>query len=85
METAAILQMLPSLTIDQRLAIADAALRLVHQEQYLTKDQRRQQMAIAAMSAINDYAPGSELTALTCLDGEDFYGSSANDFTNPNA
>ena len=85
METAAILQALPRLTIDQRLEIADAALRLVYQEQHFTRDQRRQQMAIAAMSAVNDYAPGSELIVFTRLDGEDFYNSSTTDSENPNA
>jgi hypothetical protein len=73
MKTAAILQALPNLTTDEQLAIAEAALRLVHQEPNLSKMQRRQQMAVAAMGAIADYAPGGELTAFTILDGDDFY------------
>lgn len=39
----------------------------------LTLDQRRQQMAVAAMAAIEDYSIDRELTAFIALDGEDFY------------
>jgi hypothetical protein len=85
METAAILQALPSLTIDQRLAIAEAALRLVNEEPHLTREQRRQQMAIAAMSAMADYVPGTELTAFTVLDGEGFYEETIADSDNAHA
>lgn len=85
METAAILQALPGLTIDERLAIAEAALRLVHEEQNLTREQSRQQMAIAAMAAIEDYTPGNELIVFTVLDGEDFHDNSAADSANIDA
>ncbi|MBW4579949.1 MAG: hypothetical protein KME42_10305 [Tildeniella nuda ZEHNDER 1965/U140] len=78
METADILQALPHLTVRDRLKIAEVAFQLVQQEQHsLTNTQRREQLAIAAMSAIDDYAPGSELTTFTLLDGEDFYDSPA--------
>ncbi|MBD2021879.1 hypothetical protein H6F43_16990 [Leptolyngbya sp. FACHB-36] len=74
METADILQVLPRLAISDRLKIAEAALRLVQQDQQsLTREQRRQQMALAAITAISDYSPNSELTVFTELDGEDFY------------
>jgi hypothetical protein len=78
MDTADILQALPHLTVRDRLKVAEVAFQLVQQEQHgLTKAQRREQLAIAAMSAIDDYAPGSELTAFTLLDGEDFYDNPA--------
>lgn len=74
MKTAEILQALPHLAISDRLKIAETALQLIQQDQQnLTREQRRQQMAIAAMTAISDYSPGSELTVFTALDGEDFY------------
>ncbi|MCY7278127.1 MAG: hypothetical protein LH702_31420 [Phormidesmis sp. CAN_BIN44] len=74
METADILKALPSLSVNDRLAIAEKALQLSHEEQRsLTQTQRRQQFAIAAASAISDYTPGSELLDFADLDGEDFY------------
>ncbi len=72
MNTTEILQSLPNLPISDRLQIAEAALYLVQQEQPLTQEQRRQQMAIAALTAISDYSLDKELTAFTVLDGEDF-------------
>jgi hypothetical protein len=72
MNTTEILQALPNLPISDRLQIAEAALHLVQQEQPLTQEQRRQQMAIAALTAISDYSLDKELTAFTVLDGEDF-------------
>jgi hypothetical protein len=77
METTEILQALPHLTIDDRIQIAEAALKLIQQDQQLlTLEQRRQQMAIAASTAISDYSSDHELTAFTDLDGEDFYDTS---------
>jgi hypothetical protein len=72
MNTTEILQSLPNLTISDRLKIAETALFLVQQEQPLTMEQRRQQMAIAALAAVADYSSDRELTAFTALDGEDF-------------
>lgn len=73
METADILKALPNLSVNDRLAIAEKALQLSHEEQRsLTQTQRRQQLAIAATSAISDYTPGCELLAFADLDGEDF-------------
>jgi hypothetical protein len=72
MNTTEILQSLPNLPIGDRLKIAEAALHLVQQEQPLTQEQRRQQMAIAALTAVSDYSLDKKLTAFTALDGENF-------------
>jgi hypothetical protein len=70
METTEILQSLPHLTIQDRLKIAETAMQLVQQEQKsMSQEQRRQQMAIAAINAVSDYLPGSELIVFTDLDG----------------
>jgi hypothetical protein len=74
MGTAEILQSLPHLTPIDQLKIAETALQLIQQDhQSLTRDQRRKQMAVAAMAAIEDYSTDRELTAFTALDGEDFH------------
>jgi hypothetical protein len=74
MKTAEILQSLPHLTSIDQLKIAETALQLIQQDRHsLTRDQRRQQMAVAAMAAIEDYSTDRELTAFTALDGEDFH------------
>ncbi|MBN4005030.1 hypothetical protein [Nostoc sp. LPT] len=57
METKEILQALPNLSISDRLKIAESALQLVLQ----AKDEQKRQLALAAITAIVDYAPGSEL------------------------
>jgi hypothetical protein len=88
MKTTEILQVLPYLTISDRLKIAEVALHLIQQEQQgLTKQQQRQQMAIAAMTAVSDYSTDKELTVFTELDGEDFYDEIVADTksVNPNA
>lgn len=38
-------------------------------------EQRRQQIAIAAKAATDDYSTNGELTAFAALDGEDVYDS----------
>jgi hypothetical protein len=74
MKTAEILQSLPHLTSIDQLKIAETALQLIQQDhQSLTRDQRRHQMAIAAITAIEDYSIDRELTAFTALDGEAFH------------
>jgi hypothetical protein len=74
MNTADILQALPNLPPSERLTIAQKALQLTDEEQQsLTQAERRQQLAIAAATAISDYEPGSELLVFSELDGEDFY------------
>jgi hypothetical protein len=79
MGTLEILQSLPQLTPTDQLKIAETALHLIQQDhQTLTRDQRRQQMAIAALTAIEDYSVNSDLTAFTALDGEGFQDESSN-------
>lgn len=74
METQAILQSLPNLSINERLQIAEFALQLVNQQrEVLTKDQQKRQLALAAITAIEDYENDGELTVFSDLDGEDFY------------
>ncbi|MDZ8238029.1 MAG: hypothetical protein RMZ69_12775 [Nostoc sp. ChiQUE01a] len=72
MEIKAILQALPSLSISDRLKIAESALQLVLQEKHsLTKDEQKQQLTLAAMTAIEDYAPNGELNIFSDLEGGD--------------
>ena len=74
METTKIIQVLPKLSTSERLQIAEAALLLIRQEQHLlTKEEQKQQLALAAMTAIADYAPEGELNIFTAIDGEEFY------------
>jgi bacterioferritin (cytochrome b1) len=73
METTEILESLPQLNTIDQLKIAETALQLVQlNRQTLTKEQRRQQMEIAAIAAVDDYAQNSDLIAFTALDEEDF-------------
>jgi hypothetical protein len=74
METKEILKILPTLTNSDRLTIAEMALQLIQQEHNsLTQEQAKRQLAAAALSAISDYAPDSELLVFKGLEGEDFY------------
>ncbi|MEH2328138.1 hypothetical protein [Nostoc sp.] len=83
METKEILQALPNLSISDRLKIAESALQLVLQEKHsLTKDEQKCQLTLAAMTAIADYAPGSELNIFSELEGEDFCDDPDEDFHN---
>ncbi|MEH2025937.1 hypothetical protein [Nostoc sp.] len=91
METKEILQALPSLSISdtpteslrERLKIAELALQLVLQEKHsLTKDEQKRQLELAAIAAIADYAPGSELDIFSGLEGEDFCDYPDEDFHN---
>jgi hypothetical protein len=53
MKTKEILQALPKLSVSDRLKIAEAALLLIRQEQQsITKEEQKHQLAIAAMTAI---------------------------------
>ena len=68
METADILQALPYLTVRDRLKVVEVAFQLVQQEQHgLTKAQRREQLAIAAMSAIARHSGTSRLNKLNMI------------------
>ncbi|AFZ58245.1 hypothetical protein H6G54_19720 [Anabaena cylindrica FACHB-243] len=74
METQAILESLPKLSINERLKIAEFALQLVNEQQeFLTKEQQKYQLALSAITAIADYTPNGELTVFSDLDSEDFY------------
>lgn len=73
MDTSVILQTLPTLPTQDRLMIAETALKFIWQEQQsLTPMQRKIQLMLAAITAISDYQPESDLLAFSALDGEDF-------------
>lgn len=83
MQIKEILQALPNLSISDRLKIAQSALQLVLQEKHsLTKDEQKQQLTLAAMTAIADYAPDGELNIFSDLEGEDFCDYPDKDFYN---
>lgn len=83
METKEILQALPNLSISDRLKIAESALQLVLQEKHsLTKDEQKCQLTLAAITAIADYASGSELNIFSELEVEDFCHYPDEDFYN---
>jgi hypothetical protein len=76
METQEIIQALANLSVSvsDRLKIAEAALKLIFLEQNsLTKDEQKRQLTLAAMTSVADYAPDSELNVFSDLEGEDFY------------
>ena len=82
METTDIIKALPTLSIDDRLAIATIALGSIDfkaQELVMTEQQLEQQLRIAANLAIDDYTNDRELTIFTNLDGEDFLDDSSQD------
>ncbi|MBV6627077.1 MAG: hypothetical protein KI793_29760 [Rivularia sp. (in: Bacteria)] len=82
METSQIIQVLPNLSTSERLQIAEAALLLIRKEQdSLTKEEQKQQLALAAMTAIADYTPGGELDIFNTIDGEEFYEYSDDELT----
>jgi hypothetical protein len=73
MGTTEILESLPQLNSIDQFKIAETALKLVQlNRQTLTREQRRQQMEIAAITAIDDYAQDSDLIAFTMVDEEYF-------------
>ena len=74
-----ILEVLQKLPMAERLAIAEAALRLIREE--LRKGEapqegakKTEQLVAAAEALLPDYTPGGELTVFTSLDAEDFRG-----------
>ncbi len=88
MDTSAILQTLPTLSTQDRLIIAETALKFIWQEQQsLTPIQRKQQLMLAAATAISDYQAESDLLTFSALDGEDFLQDWDKDIevTEPNA
>ena len=73
MNTTVILQTLPTLPINDRLIIAETALKFILQEQRSFNPlQRKIQLMLAALTAMPDYQPGSDLLAFSELEGEDF-------------
>lgn len=82
MKTKKIIQVLPNLSISERLQIAEAALLLISKEQdSLTKEEQKQQLALAAMTAIADYVPQGKLNLFSAIDGEEFYEYSDDELT----
>ena len=73
MDTSILLQTLRTLTTQDRLMIAETALKFILQEkQSLTPMQRKIQLMLAAITAISDYQLDSDLLTFSALDGEDF-------------
>ena len=77
MTRAEFLQELKKLTSAERLAVAEAALRLVREElqqtaQPSSQAEMKQQLAKAAEVLLPDYRAGGDLTTFTVLDSEDF-------------
>jgi hypothetical protein len=73
MDTSIILQTLATLPIQDRLMIAETALKFIWQEeQSLTPMQQKIQLMLAAITAISDYQTDSDLIVFSALDGEDF-------------
>jgi len=72
-----LLRELKKLTSEERLAVAEAALRLLREDlqqaaQPSTQGDMKQHLAKAAQALLPDYQAGGELTAFTDLDGEEF-------------
>ena len=73
MDTSVILQTLHTLPTNDRLMVAETALKFIwQQEQFLTPIQRKIQLMLAAITAILDYQFDSDLLTFSELDGEDF-------------
>ena len=74
-----ILEELQKLPMAERLAIAEAALRLIREELRKAEPSlagaiKTEQLVAAAEALLPDYTPGGELTVFTSLDAEDFRG-----------
>ncbi len=76
MKTQEILEVLPNLSLEDRLIIVEAALKLINQERNLSRAEQTQQLQAFSLMAVSDYAPGSELLVFSELDGEDFHKNS---------
>jgi len=71
--TTEILQTIPKLSQDDCFQIAEILLQRLLTQTKPTRAQINQQLKIAALLAVDDYTNDPELTALTALDGEEFY------------
>jgi hypothetical protein len=73
MKTTEIIEVLPTLSIEDRLNIATIALDSIDpRSAIMTEQQLEQQLRLAANLAVDDYTNDRELTIFTSLDGEDF-------------
>lgn len=74
METTEIIKLLPTLSIEDRLTIANIALNSIEEVEDRTNIdlQLDRQLKIAAKLAVDDYQNDRELTIFTSLDTEDF-------------
>ena len=71
-----LLEELKHLTPEERLRIAEMALRLVREDlSQSDREERARQLAATAEMLREDYEADAELTAFTALDGEDFRAS----------
>ncbi len=77
MTQTAVLGQLKSLTLLDRLAVIEDALRLIREElqvgQSLARPKRKNHLAAAAKALLPDYTAGGELTVFASLDSEDFH------------
>ncbi|GAP98587.1 hypothetical protein [Leptolyngbya sp. NIES-2104] len=68
-----ILETLPHLSFDDRNKVLDKLSEIIQSESIKSKELQKQQMRLAALEAIEDYLPGSDLLAFDEIEGEDFY------------
>jgi hypothetical protein len=71
--TTEILQTIPTLPQEDCFSIAETFLQRLQTQTAPTREQINQQLKIAAFLAVDDYKNDLELTALTLLDGDNFY------------
>ena len=71
--TTEILQTIPQLSQEDCFQIAEILLQRLLTQTNPTRDQINQQLKVAALLAVDDYTNDLELTALTALNGENFY------------
>ena len=75
MTNSDIINQLKQLTTEERLAVIEAATRLIREDLSQPEANRKaehQQLAQAAKALLADYESDRELTAFTSLDAEDF-------------
>ena len=71
--TKEILQTIPKLSQEDCFQIAEILLQRLLTQTNPTRAQINQQLKVAALLAVDDYTNNLELTALTALNGENFY------------